>query len=547
MVFYRKYRPQTIDDLDSAAVREKLTAVLKKDIPHAFLFTGPKGLGKTSTARIVAKVVNCERRNHESGIKNQEVIETKTKKKNPDSSFMIPDSSTIEPCNACQQCTSITNGTNLDILEIDAASNRGIDEIRDLKEKIRLAPVTSKMKVYIIDEVHMLTTEAFNALLKTLEEPPVHAMFILCTTEPQKVPSTILSRCFHIAFLLASTDELIRSFKRIVIGENVQVSEESLRMIALLADGGFRDGTKILEEVLTIASGKPITKEFIEEKYQVSSIKYFVFSMVESLAAKDVNQGLQIIDKLVSQGLDVKYFLQQIIEVLHRMLLKQIDTQNIAFDIPDTKLTLGEIKVLFEILSKAHNDMKYAVLPQIPLEMVIIEWADLNNVVAGNDTTKPHSVDMNVVKQSLPESEGQVGDDGVSVASLRKQVGSMKRLKALYGDTKQENATSTEKVIIETTTVELMHTSGDGDVTKEWLDIFWKNLILEMKKHNHTVAGLLRGCTIKSYTNQQLIIQTAYKFHKERLDDMKTRETLLSICKLLTGNNLEVKVELKKS
>ena len=164
MVFYRKYRPQKIDDLDSAAVRDTLHAVLQNDVSHAFLFTGPKGLGKTSTARIVAKVVNCERKKKGS----------------------------IEPCNECDQCVSITNGTNVDVLEIDAASNRGIDEIRELKEKIRLAPVAAHRKVYIIDEVHMLTTEAFNALLKTLEEPPSHAMFILCTTEAHKVPETIV-------------------------------------------------------------------------------------------------------------------------------------------------------------------------------------------------------------------------------------------------------------------------------------------------------------------------------------------------------------------
>src|SRR5579884_4048056 len=189
MVFYRKYRSQTINDLDSTAVRETLLRILQKpqSIPHAFLFTGPKGLGKTSTARIVAKVVNCTARHGPQP------------------------ASRIEPCNECSQCTSITNGTNLDVFEIDAASNRGIDEIRDLKEKIRLSPVAAKKKVYIIDEVHMLTTEAFNALLKTLEEPPSHAMFILCTTEQHKVPATILSRCFHIGFSKATPDELVRS------------------------------------------------------------------------------------------------------------------------------------------------------------------------------------------------------------------------------------------------------------------------------------------------------------------------------------------------
>ncbi|MBI2033256.1 MAG: AAA family ATPase, partial [Candidatus Levybacteria bacterium] len=179
MVFYRKYRPQTIQELDNQKLRTLLATVLSTDsFPHAFLFTGSKGLGKTSTARIVAKVVNCQR--WIKAVKK----EAMWKKEKLDTGEI--------PCNKCEQCVSITEGMNMDVLEIDGASNRGIDEIRDLREKIRLLPVMAEKKVYIIDEVHMLTTEAFNALLKTLEEPPAHAMFVLCTTEAHKVPDTIL-------------------------------------------------------------------------------------------------------------------------------------------------------------------------------------------------------------------------------------------------------------------------------------------------------------------------------------------------------------------
>ena len=166
MVFYRKYRPQKIDELDNEVVRQSLYSIFSKDnYPHAFLFTGPKGLGKTSAARIVAKVINCEKHKGLKGVRSEKEI---------------------EPDNKCEQCLSITNGNNFDVLEVDGASNRGIDEIRDLREKIKLAPFKAVKKIYIIDEVHMLTTEAFNALLKTLEEPPSHAVFILCTTEAQK-------------------------------------------------------------------------------------------------------------------------------------------------------------------------------------------------------------------------------------------------------------------------------------------------------------------------------------------------------------------------
>jgi DNA polymerase-3 subunit gamma/tau len=501
MVFYRKYRPQVIDDLDSTAVRDTLHAVLKRNTPHAFLFTGPKGLGKTSTARIVAKVVNCT-----AGIVG-------------------------EPCNACDQCVSITNGTSLDVLEIDAASNRGIDEMRDLKEKIRLAPVSAKKKVYIIDEVHMLTTEAFNALLKTLEEPPVHAMFLLCTTEPQKIPPTILSRCFHLSFHLATSDELVRSFKRIVAGENVSIDDEALRMIADLSEGGFRDGSKILEEIISLAGDNKITTDLIEKTYHVSGIQSQVSKLLESLQQKEIQAGFLIIRELVDQGTDMKSFIQKMIERVHVMFLEQVGVMGGKND-KEPQFSLEEMQSLFFLLTQASSEIKYAVLPQLPLELAIVSWCTAQELV------------QETVAQSSPVTS-LVLDDGVSVSTLRKQISTKKKMEALYGAPPKQKEQVIEKPLI-TSTVALEHTKGDGTVTKEWLDHFWDNLILEMKKHNHTVAGVLRGCKIRKYADNQLIIETAYAFHKERLDELKNREALLSVAKLLTGKEIEIAVELKR-
>lgn len=509
MVYYRKYRPQTIADLDSTAVRETLQSVLKKEVPHAFLFTGPKGLGKTSTARIVAKSVNC----------------------------VGKDKKEFEPCNKCNQCLSITNGSNMDVLEIDAASNRGIDEIRDLKEKIRLAPVSSKMKVYIIDEVHMLTTEAFNALLKTLEEPPAHAMFVLATTEPHKVPATILSRCFHINFNLATSEEIVHALQRVVAGEKLKIDDSILEEVAAMAEGGFRDAVKLLEELVLVAEGKKITVELFSEKFKSRSIKHTLQTFVDMLAKKDTVKSLEIVSQLVSQGTDIRYVLQNIIEIFHVMMLDQIGSKK-----EDAQFTIEELKILIELMSSAHQETKFAVVPQLPLELAIIEWCSAV-IPSEVDESRPDDLSSNPeVGSPSKRSSVVMTSKGVTVSSLRKQVGTLKKVQAMYGVPKKVKE---EGVKIETTTVELQHTSGDGTITREWLDAFWRSLITEMKNHNHTAAGVLRSCEIKSYDHKTLVITTAYKFHKERLDDFKTKDVLIKVCKMLTGKTVEVAIELK--
>lgn len=341
MVFYLKYRPGKISELDSSLLREKLESVLKEKlpdkIPHAFLFTGARGLGKTSTARIIAKSINCTKRKADE----------------------------IEPCNKCSSCTSISNGSNLDVLEIDGASNRGIDEIRDLREKIRLLPVNSLKKIYIIDEVHMLTAEAFNALLKTLEEPPKHAYFILCTTEGQKIPLTITSRCFQIKFIKATDEDLIHSFSRIVKGESLKFDKEGLSQIAKLSDGSFREGAKILEEMASISSN--ITAELVEKNYKTGSINKYILDLIFSFEKRDAKAGIKIVLSLSKEGVDFKLFTESLINVLHENLLEKINGKESGLSLQDTKR-------LIELLAGAYMSIKYAIIPQLPLELTIVEW-----------------------------------------------------------------------------------------------------------------------------------------------------------------------------
>ncbi len=344
MTFYLKYRPQTVEELDNQAVREQITALFSNNhFPHAYLFTGPKGIGKTSTARIIAKIVNCTKG---SAFEKKWVFR--------------------EPCNQCDQCLSITNGSNIDVMEIDAASNRGIDEIRILRDRIGYLPALGKYKVFIIDEVHMLTKEAFNALLKTLEEPPVHTLFILCTTEAHKIPPTIASRCIKITFQKAQKEEMFRSLKRITDREKITIDSSALDMLTQLSDGSFRDAVKILEQAAGVSADKPVTFNIIRALFQMN---YFdEKEIVTSILAKNVPVTLSLINRSVEAGTDPKIINRQILLNLRTMLLAQVSQKSF-----DRKKYLT-LKKLIDLLILADSQMKYSPLSQLPLEMAVVEF-----------------------------------------------------------------------------------------------------------------------------------------------------------------------------
>ncbi len=505
MVYYRTYRPQRIQDLDSDTVRQKIEAILRQSaptflsVPHAFLFTGPKGLGKTSTARIVAKVINCTGRKDASG-------------------------KDIEPCNTCDQCVSITQGNNLDVYEIDAASNRGIDEIRDLKEKIRLSPAAAKKKIYIIDEVHMLTTEAFNALLKTLEEPPAHAVFVLCTTENHKVPPTILSRCLHIAFKKATDEELVRALSRVVKGEKLSVDEKVLRLIAKNADGGFRDGTKILEEVVALADGKHIDETTFEHMYHSQSTAQKVERLLVSLYQKDSKEAFAIIHEAEDEGIDPFHLVSELIAVLHESFIKRAEQ-----DTNDDSFSLSELKRLLELFSSSVKDLKFAVVPFLPLELAVLSWCR-------NDSVLTSSVTIETKVSDAPSSDAKP-----TISSLRKHAGNVAKEKALISEAVVEEKKEEKKP----EGVSILNYAATGEHTQEWIDDLWRNIIVEIKNHNHMIAGVLRSCRIVSYDRKVLSIEAIAKFHKERIEEPKTFKVLHEVCEELIGNPIEITVQLK--
>lgn len=363
LVFYRKYRPQLFSEaIGQDVIIQTLTNALKHDrISHAYLLSGPFGTGKTTIARIFAKTVNCYARNENN---------------------QIPRKS--EPCNQCQSCLEITQGQSLDLIEIDAASNRGIDEIRQLKEGIRFPPVKSKYKVFIIDEVHMLTKEAFNALLKTLEEPPEYAIFILATTETEKIPSTILSRVQRFDFKKLTIANIIKKLELIAEKEKIKIEKEALRLIAISAQGAFRDAESMLQRLSSIQTEK-ISKKEASEILGIIDFKT-ASELIESLIKNETKESINFLNQISEDGKNLEEFSTILIEYLRKMLVLKIDKK--LASLIDQELTpeelekilhqteqfsLEKLQKMLNIFLETQEKIKRSSFSLLPLELAVIE------------------------------------------------------------------------------------------------------------------------------------------------------------------------------
>jgi len=351
-VLYRKWRPQTLADVvGQEHVTHTLLNALKSDkVAHAYLFCGPRGTGKTSTGRILAKALNCSQ------------------------------GGAGEPCNACILCKEITGGHAMDVMEIDAASNRGIDEIRELRERVRFAPGTAKCKFYIIDEVHMLTEPAANALLKTLEEPPPHVRFVLATTEPHKVPVTILSRCQRFDFRRISQDATMKRLQVIDKGEGIKIDDASLKLIARSATGSLRDAINLLEQ-LTAYYGNDISLPQVQAMLGITG-DVRARELVKHIVNNDIPAGLHTINSVTQDGVDLRQFARELVEYLRELLLVKAGAAE-AVDVP--KDAIAELKQLAEKSSMAQLsqavrrfrevEMGFDGFSPLPLELALVECA----------------------------------------------------------------------------------------------------------------------------------------------------------------------------
>ncbi len=354
LALYRKYRPRTFDEvIGQDHIITTLKNQIKLDkISHAYLFTGSRGTGKTTTAKIFAKAINCT------------------------------NSSDGSPCLECETCKALDK-TNIDVLEIDAASNNGVDEIRDLREKVKYPPVVGKYKVYIIDEVHMLSTSAFNALLKTLEEPPAHTVFILATTEVHKLPATILSRCIRFDFKLVSVEDLSAILRKILKEEGVTFDEQAISVIARAGEGSVRDTLSIADRCVSY-SGNNLTYQKVVEVLGISE-KETLIALSDLILKKDVGSALVELDKVLSSGKSPLVFASNLISYFRDLLLiyslgdKAREIVVVKDDIYEkmkgqaTAENYGELVSAIEILSSVEQELRYSTLPRLVLETAIIK------------------------------------------------------------------------------------------------------------------------------------------------------------------------------
>lgn len=385
IALYRAWRPQAFREIvgQKHIVQTLQNSLREGRFTHAYLFNGPRGTGKTTAAKILAKAVNCQNGPAE------------------------------EPCNECASCIRITEGAVMDVVEIDAASNRGVEEIRDIRDKVKYAPTEVRHKVYIIDEVHMLTTEAFNALLKTLEEPPAHVMFILATTEPHRIPATIISRCQRFDFRRVSLDEQVERLREVCREERIDAADDGLRFIARLSDGGMRDALSLLDQIRAF-SGNAIAYEDVVSITGGMAGEQFE-KLVNAIKQRDVGAVLKLIDDFMQEGKSADKCMESLLYYFRDLLMVKMvpGSQAVTDRIVDIKpfvevaqsFATQELIAMIDTLNYYQTEMKYSVQPQTLLEVALMKLCSS----PGTDNQSPGS--------SVKVSEAASAPDGL-VAQL---------------------------------------------------------------------------------------------------------------------------------
>lgn len=528
MAFYHKYRPQNFNDikLTQTKIAESLVmSLFKRQLSHAYLFTGTHGTGKTTTARIVAKAVNCAQ------YKDLRELPNKTK------TDIFKEC--IVPCGECDACKHIASGTFLDVIEMDAASNRGIDEIRELKDKIRLAPMNANKKVYIIDEVHMLTSEAFNALLKTLEEPPEHSLFILCTTELHKVPQTIQSRCTKMIFQKPGLTEIVSLLEYIAKQEKISFQEQALVSLARSSGGAFRDAVKLLEMAsvqfpeitleavssMTMGTGKVDSVQIIT-LLRENNIKGLL-SMVR-VFEQNGTHFYELLKLLLSDARDLLFYKAGVQKVEDIMCLsdKPLEDVNSFISNIDTSF----LSEYIDLLVKALAQQKSTPIPSLPLELVFMKLAG---------AISSSGVQRTVSKVIEPVNEANI----VSVDKSKSVQPSI--AKSVSPDIVTVDVVDIENNVrlseIPSSTISSV---TDQEITIELMQERWPEVCKLLKKYHASMAVMISKCKPIRLDGKSVILETQNSFNKDMIESAKNRPVIEQAIYELLGAQVRVKTVL---
>ena len=492
LVLARKHRPQTFEQVvGQAHVTQTLKNAIQTDrVAHALLLAGPRGIGKTSVARILAKAMNCE--------------------KGP----------TPTPCNVCTSCMEITGGIAVDVFEIDGASNRGINDIRELRENIRYMPGHSRYKIYIIDEVHMLTAEAFNALLKTLEEPPAHVLFIFATTQTHKIPVTILSRCQRHDFRRIGLEDILKHLKDICQGTSFEISEDSLRLLAREADGSMRDALSLLDQVMAYSEMAATDDQVLDILGAVD--RKVIFDLSSALLARDVVNALSLLDGVYNYGHDLKRLSMQMVEHFRHLLILKMDrAASPLIDVPAHELTLMEQQVenisletlnqVFTTLFQAEVGIRLSPQPKLALEVLFIKLTQLKPVV---------SFDEIIEKLGHLAKEITTGHGITEVKEVRREL--------------QPEAPPAPELATE---------SEQEPGSSENLAQTWQQLLAMFSKRCPTLVPILEKATLTEIGKDSLkITVTGNSFYAARLRDNKSMASLQKVCDQFFKRNMKIKI-----
>ncbi len=506
-VFYRKWRPQSLAEFvgQEHVTRTLLNALATEKVSHAYLFCGPRGTGKTTTARNMAKAINCLA------------------------------SGKGEPCNKCSMCLAITEGRALDVIEVDAASNRGIDEIRNLREKVNYAPNEARRKVYIIDEVHMLTKEASNALLKTLEEPPPHAVFILATTEAHKLLPTIISRCQRFDFHRYSLDNMVSVLERVSEGEGIKTGAEGLKLIARAATGSLRDALNLLQQANTFY-GQEISLEQVQALLGISGDRR-AREVVKQIVNRDTSAGVTTINNVNSDGLDLRQFHRELVEYLRLLLLVKTGSSDVI------ELTAEDMNELKELAAKATLPVIVKAIKRFgQLELSLDNYSTLPLELALVDCTisepeekappirqaePEHPARQSVVRATPPQMPSR------NTAPPAEKIA---REQTIVKSTAVERPVSSPAAKVE---------SGPAAVvsTIEQLQQQWARMINEAPDgmSRTPAAALLRSSRPKEIVEDVLIVSFRYPVHKDNMEKLENQKMAEKIVSKFMGRSCKVR------